>query len=324
MTHRFLAVALVLGIAATACANEEKPEHRNAENGEGEKKEAKEGEHERKDPPDLMLSNFFSAGWKDKFEEHPDEGRAPRFSLFQSRQGFLERVAALKFTETHGLEKKTFDENEPAAELEYAMNRRFELDVEAFNVTQVPQTLEGRSGDDTRFTLGLRFALIDTAWTAWSFEPRVTTRSPALGEPQTELSFAVAGFQDLTRDGLYRTGLYETFEYVDRTGALFAPGTPLPDEIPASRFFRTGLTVAKTWDSRDEHRPLAFTLFLEGLAVEQLDGTNRDRTAFTLTPGIRLSPLNDGRTWIQLGWEIPTSDFRTEDRRYLFALLKDF
>ena len=52
-----------------------------------------EAEHHAEEPADLFPCDFFRTGWDEPFEERPREGRAPRFNLFKSRQGFLERIA---------------------------------------------------------------------------------------------------------------------------------------------------------------------------------------------------------------------------------------
>lgn len=288
---------------------------------------ASEGEKtvERGDPPDLRLADFFSTGWRDAFAEHPDEGRAPRFSLFKSRQGFLERVALFKAQETRGLEKRSTDEHEQAIEIEYALNRRFELDFEAFHVRQHPVLDEGRSGEDARYLLGARFALVDTKWCAYTFEPRITTRSSLLGDDRAILDLSLAGFHDLTKCGLYRTGLYTTLEYVDRhgRGPVVDPAVAEP-ELATSKELVYGLTLAKTFDPDRGEKSLELTLFAEALADHQIDGTRKNQTDVTITPGIRLAPWRDGRNWLEFGVELPVTDNRSLDRRYLVTFLKDF
>src|SRR5262249_38104323 len=87
------------------------------------------GEHHEQ-PSDLFPCDFFRAGWAEPFEERPSEGRAPRFKLFKSRQGFLERIAVGGYTYTNGVDAGNFNEHELAAGLEWAFNRRFAFEIE--------------------------------------------------------------------------------------------------------------------------------------------------------------------------------------------------
>src|SRR5579862_7203212 len=150
------------------------------ENKEG--KEGKEG-HEGKEeqPSDLHLSGFFSEGWDQDFAERPREERAPRFSLFQSRQGFLERVGEVKYTRSNALDSGATDEDEFATGVELGLNRRFEIDAETRQVTQHMMTKDGASGHGLQLDVGARFQLVDTASTGFGFEVRCVTPNETLG-----------------------------------------------------------------------------------------------------------------------------------------------
>src|SRR5262249_3464703 len=107
------------------------------------------GEHHEQ-PSDLSPCDFFRTGWAEPFEERPSEGRAPRFKLFKSRQGFLERIAVGGYTYTNGVDAGNFNEHELAAGLEWAFNRRFAFEVEPFYTWQRPSCEQGRHADGLR------------------------------------------------------------------------------------------------------------------------------------------------------------------------------
>src|SRR5262249_31349088 len=113
-----VASAIWVGNAATA----DEPGHlppgsANAPSHEGVAEEHKSGENEtsaheaeahaeaehHEEPSDLLLRDLFTAGWGEPFEERPREGRAPRFTLPRSRQGFLERIAVINYAYANGL-----------------------------------------------------------------------------------------------------------------------------------------------------------------------------------------------------------------------------
>ncbi len=153
--------------------------------------------HHHAEPSDLGLSNL-GEGWSEPFEEREREGRAPRFNLFKSRQGFLERILLVDYTYTSGLEKRSFDEHETAVGLEWAFSRRFQLGLETFYTWQRPLAVDGRRGDGLRWDASTRLQLIDTNDRAYNFQIHVITPQSHVDAAQTELAFTLAGFEDLT------------------------------------------------------------------------------------------------------------------------------
>jgi hypothetical protein len=279
------------------------------------------GEH-REQPSDLFLSDFFSTGWRERFEERPSEGRAPRFKLFKSRQGFLERIAIGSYTYTNGVDAGNFNEHEVAAGLEWAFNRRVELDIEPFYTWQRPGREEGRHADGLRWAFGTLFQLIDTADRAYNFQIHAITPNRHLDAEQTELAFAVAGFEDLTETlGLHRVGLYHDIEYVTLLGPRGAG-----DERRAANEIRYDVSLAKTLVEGNVAWLADFTVFVEAFGETELDGSRSGRTAFSFTPGFRFNPTGreEKAWWVQVGIEFPVTGPPPFNERVFVAIIHDF
>jgi hypothetical protein len=303
----------------------DQPDHPGAEgkNPHGEEHGDNHGEgHHHEEPGDLLLSNFLTSGWSEPFEERERAGRAPRFNLFKSRQGFLERIGFVNYAYTNGLDNGKFDEHELAAGLEWAFNRRFQLGFESLYTWQQPRTEEGRRGDGLRWDFSTRLQLIDTADHAYNFQVHVVTPQSRLDFPQTEMAFTLAGFEDLTNTlGLSRVGLYHDIEYA----TLFGPRGEGEDRRPAN-LLRYDVSIAKTLV--DSKTPLLadFTVFLETYGVTSLDGAHSGRTELSLTPGFRFNPTGrqEKAWWVQVGLECPVTGPRPFNERVLLAIIHDF
>ncbi len=304
-----------------------KDEHDKGEHGEGEHGEGHEGhhEHEHEEPSDLTLQDFFSTGWGEKFEERHREGHAPRFNLFKSRQGFLERIVVGSYAYTDGADGGRVNEHELSAGLEWAIDRRFQIGVEPLYTWQRRRAVgdePGRNTDGLRWDFSTRLQLIDTADRAYNFQARVITPSTRIEAAQTELAFTFAGFEDLTKTvGLERVGLYHHIEYA----ALIGPRGPDEDRRPTG-LLRYDVSVAKTLV--DPTVPLIgdFTVFLEAFGQTDLDGARSGRTAISFTPGIRFNPTGreEKAWWIQAGVEFPVTGPRPFNERVLLSLTRDF
>jgi hypothetical protein len=295
--------------------------------------EGHEGEDHEKEPSDLSLCDFFTAGWDEPFEERPREGRAPRFNLFKSRQGFLERIGFLGYSYTNGLDGGQ-NEHELSGGVEWAFNRRFQVGVESFYTWQRPSSADSRRGDGLRWEFSTRFQLIDTADRAYNFQIHVVTPDSTLDAPQTELAFTLAGFEDLTKTlGLRRVGVYYDVEYVSLIGPRgLTPSAGGDDSSPdgAGRrpgsLFRYDVSVAKTFV--DPTVPLIgdFTAFVETFAETQLDGSRSGNTLVSFTPGVRFNPTGreEKAWWVQAGVEFPVSGPRPFNERVLLEIIHDF
>jgi hypothetical protein len=280
-----------------------------------------EGER-REEPSDLLLRDLFTTGWGEAFEERPRAGRAPRFNLPKSRQGFLERIAFINYTYTNGLEDDTLNEHELAGGLEWAFNRRFQLGIESFYTWQRPSAEEAHRGDGLRWDFSSRLQLLDTADCAQNFQIHVITPNSHLNAPQTELAFTLAGFEDLTNLGLRRVGLYHHIEYA----SLLGPRREEPDVIRPANLLRYDLSLAKTLIDPDVPLIGDFTVFFETFAETELDGSHSGRTQVTFTPGIRFNPTGreEKAWWVQTAIEFPVSGPRPFNERIFLEIIHDF
>jgi hypothetical protein len=164
--------------------------------------------------------------------------------------------------------------------------------------------------------------LIDTADRAYNFQVHVVTPENHLDAPQTQIAFALAGFEDLTKMlGLYRVGLYYDVEYV----ALVGPRGDGDERLPAN-LMRYDVSLAKTLV--DPKTPLVadFTVFFETFGETNLDGTRPGHTDLTFTPGIRFNPTGRAERawWVQVGIEFPVTGPRLFNERVLLTLIRDF
>jgi hypothetical protein len=279
------------------------------------------GEHHEQ-PSDLFPCDFFRTGWVEPFEERPREGRAPRFKLFKSRQGFLERIAVGGYTYTNGVDAGNFNEHELAAGLEWAFNRRFAFEIEPFYTWQRPSSDQGRHADGLRWNFGTLFQLIDTADRAYNFQLHAITPNRHLDAEQTELSFALAGFEDLTKTlGLHRVGLYHDIDYVTLIGPRGAG-----EERRAANAVRYDVSLAKTLVEGNVALVADFTVFLEAFGQTELDGAHSGRTEFSFTPGFRFNPTGreEKAWWVQAGVEFPVTGPRPFNERVFLEVIHDF
>jgi len=279
------------------------------------------GEHHEA-PSDLFPCDFFRIGWAEPFEERPREGRAPRLKLFKSRQGFLERIALGGYTYTNGVDVGNFNEHELAAGLEWAFNRRFAFEIEPFYTWQRPSREQDRHADGLRWNFGTLFQLIDTADRAYNFQIHAITPSRHLDAEQTELSFALAGFEDLTKTlGLHRVGLYHDIEYVTLLGPRGAG-----DERRAANEVRYDVSLAQTLVEGNVALVADFTVFVEAFGQTELDGSHSGRTEFSFTPGFRFNPTGreEKAWWVQAGIEFPVTGPRPFNERVFLEIIHDF
>lgn len=285
------------------------------------------GGHQHHEPPDLGLRDFLTSGWTDKFEERERQGRAPRFNLFKTRQGFLERIVAVNYGFQYRVEHGQFDEHEAAVGIEYALNRRFEIDIEPLYTWKFARG-DRRSQDGLRWETGLRFQLIDTADWAVNYQVRVATPNSHVDQRQTGIGSVLAGFNDLTKLGLRRTGVYYHFEYQALAGPRDeepeAEGLP-PGQKASSRI-TYALAFAKTLIDRPAPLVSDLTIFVEGFGATNLNGSRRNETYFSFTPGIRmnLSGREEKAWWLQGGYEIPVTGPRALDMGFRLSLIRDF
>jgi hypothetical protein len=272
-------------------------------------------------PQDLTLRNFFSAGWDEEFTRRESEGRAPDLALLRVQTNFMERELRVNYFFQNNIHIANRENlNNLDAFLAYAFNRRFMLEV--FGNYQWLDTRKGPDEDGATARLVGRVQLISTEDSSYSFNFQTIAPDRGIGEKQTTFSYGLAGFEDLTRVGLYRVGLYGSFLF-DTLAGPHAKGAALDD-------VQYDITLAKTLT--DPKTPFIgnFTLFVENFAQTILDGEHAGRTNFTITPGVR---FNLGKlpgivlgldNWLMAGVDIPLAGPKPWDATYRFTYIKNF
>jgi hypothetical protein len=289
-------------------------------------------------PPDLTLWNFFSLGWNDEYTRRSSEGRAPDLALLRVQTNFMEREFRLNYAFTNDLHSKTRDNLD---NLDYfiawAFNRRLMIEVLGNY-----QWVDGRgtnpdvSGQAARF-VG-RVQLISTQDSSYTFNFQTISPDTSLGVHETTLSYGAAGFEDLTRFGLYRVGLYGSVLFDSFVGPLnttgdtfFKPFNVLNGTTGTTRSdVQYVLSLAKTLTEPSTPLIGNFTVFVENFAQTNLDGNHRSSTVYTITPGVR---FNLGKpkwnnigidNWLMGGIDIPVAGPRPESAIYRFTYIKNF
>jgi hypothetical protein len=274
------------------------------------------------DPPPLGLWNFFTEGWGQEFTRRSTEDRAPDFALLRVQTNFMEREIRVNYAYTNNINNtKQSDLNNLDMLIAYAFDRRFMLEVLGNE-----QWIDGRGHnlDEAGPTARLvgRVQLISTADSSYSFNFQAIAPDNGLGQHDTTISYGLAGFEDLTRLGLYRVGLYYSalFDSIDGPHGVGATQADVQYDI----------TIAKTLTRPDMPLLGNFTVFLETFAQTNLDGQFDDRTLVTLTPGIR---FNLGKApWpgmgldnsVLFGTDIPVAGPRPYDAVFRFTYIKNF
>jgi hypothetical protein len=274
------------------------------------------------DPPPLTLWNFFTEGWGQEYTRRSSEDRAPDLALLRVQTNFMERELRINYANTNNFHNtKQVNLNNFDYFLAYAFDRRFMVEVFGNE-----QWIDGRgknpdeAGPTARFVT--RLQLISTADCSYSFNSQVIAPDPSLGTHQTTISYGLAGFNDLTKLGLYRVGLYYSvlFDSLDGHHAIGATRADVQYDV----------SVAKTLTRPATPLIGNFTVFLEAFAQTNLDGAHDDSTLVTLTPGIRFNLGKPGwpgfglDNWVMFGTDMPVSGPKPWDAIYRFTYIKNF
>lgn len=276
----------------------------------------------KEEPQDLLLSNFFTAGWDEEFTRRSSDDRAPDLALLRVQTNFMEREFRINYYSQSNIQSKTASNtNNMDYFIAYGFDRRFMIEVLGNE-----QWEEGRgstpntSGPSAQF-VG-RVQLISTANSSYSFNFRVISPDPGLGVHTTTTSYGIAGFEDLTDLGLYRVGLY---------GSVLVDSLDGPHAVGAtSNDVEYDITIAKTFTRPDTPFFGNATLFAETFAQTNLDGAHPSRTLLTITPGFRfnlgkLPGLKLGLdNWIMGGVDIPLAGPDPWDATYRLTYIKNF
>lgn len=227
---------------------------------------------------DLTLLNFFSEGWGQPWEKR--RRYTPDMALLRVTTNFLEREFRLDYVLTDAANNPKLDSTDLAnALVAYGLNRRLMIEIITNYQWNVPPNGDTASGAGGGFLA--RFQLVDTPTQSYSFQTRVSPPNKGLGQTQTSLTYALAGWQDMHAlvPALGRFGLYYSFQYESLVGS-HKPGAAQND-------VSYDISIAETWTSPSTPVLGNFTTFLEAFGTTILDGASSGKTAVSLTPGIR-------------------------------------
>jgi len=263
---------------------------------------------------DLTLGNFFTEGWDQDWSKRPHLGGAPDMALLRVQTNFLEQEVRADYYFQNDLSSASKKDIHFADSLvTYGVNRRLMLAVVGSYQWTEPRPghkeLEGMS----EAFLG-RLQLVDTEESSYAFNFRAQAPNDGIGNKQTTLSYALAGWNDLTPLGLPRVGLY--YHVLEDnflgTGAAGARRNDLT----------WAMSLAKTWTEPDAPVIRNFTTFLECFNTTDLDGVTSGRTTTGLTPGIRFT-LGKGHV-IMAGVDIPMTTPRPYSALYRLTYIYNY
>jgi len=280
------------------------------------------GQASEETPQDLTLWNFFSAGWNEEFTRRSSEGRAPDLALLRVQTNFMEREVRLNYFHEHNInsaKRENLDSFDSF--IAYGFNRRFMVEVLA-NYSWVDARDKIADTDGAAARLVGRVQLVSTADSSYTFNFQTISPNRGLGEKQTTISYGMAGFEDLTRLGLYRVGLYGSFLFDSLAGPR-AAGAKQND-------VQYVLTLAKTLTDPKTPYIGNFSIFFENFFQTDLDGAHAGTTLVSLTPGVRFNlgtipGVKFGLdNWLMFGVDLPVSGPRPWDAIFRFSYIKNF
>jgi len=233
-------------------------------------------DHAFDQPTNLTLSNFFTDGWDQAWTQRDTPDGAPDLALFHGDTAFLERDLRMDYSSeeyTPGDRSiRTLD-----GSIAYAFNRRIMLEAVSDYVWKEYHSGSAQSGGNG--TLEARIQLVDVPGAAYAFKLSASEPNHGLGSHETEWSYGFGGWNDLTRMGYGKVGVYYSIE-----GYTYA-GPAATD----TRRNDIGYTVAlaKTWTAPDKPLFGDFTTFAELYGGTNIDGKPRGNTSLDITPGVR-------------------------------------
>jgi hypothetical protein len=273
------------------------------------------------DPPDLTLGNFFTAGWDEEWTRRSSEDRAPDVALLKVQTNFMEREIRINYADTSNQRSKTnLNLTNLDSLIAWSFNRRFMLEVVGNYQWDEERHPPDISGASEQF-VG-RVQLISTPDSSYSFNFRAVSADAGLGQHFSTLSYGLAGFEDLTRFGLYRVGLYGSALFDSYPGHVETGG--VRNDV------QYDITIAKTLTRPDMPLIGNFTVYLETFATTNFDGDTPGHTVASVTPGIRFNlgkvqGLNIGQdNWLLFGADIPFVGPKPWDTIYRFTYIKTF
>lgn len=245
---------------------------------------------------DLTFANAFSTGWDEPWTKRSRGDGTPNMSLLRVQTNFLVQLFRTDYAHQENLTTAGIRAVDSlSGTLEYALNRRLMLAV----IGNYGWVDSRRLSDVDGATGGafVRLQWVDTANSSLATTLKVAVPNHDLGEKDTTLSFAFAGWRDISPLGLKRTGLYYHLQEETLVG---------PTKAGARRNDLTyAVSLAKTWTSPDSLFGNT-TTFVEAYGKSDLDGKDSGHTVITLTPGIRATFAH--RHIVMAGVEFPLTN----------------
>lgn len=266
---------------------------------------AEEEEEEYHEPCDLLLMDFFSTGWDQRWHEKSKDGRAVRTKLFRTYRGFFERELRVDYGFENNADGGAVDKHELEFELETPINRRFLVEIEAEKEWELSNP--GIDTHESKWSLLFDLQLIDTYDTSVLFDLKVTPAQE--NGDRTEMRALLAGFHDLG----HRIGLQW------HIGDEFFLGDAPPGAFDNRLTYAVAPTITVTDDMPYlEH----LTFFLETYGRTELDGADSGRTRLSLLPGAKWELGRE--IYVGLGYELPVVGPRPYDGILHFQFVKEF
>jgi len=201
----------------------------------------------------------------------------------------------------------------------YGVDRRFMLEVVGNYEWKTGQPGVNSVSGAGAALVG-RLQLVDVPGSSYAFNFRASSPNPGIGTKTTTLSFALAGWQDLSmllgleNTGLNRIGLY----YHIQEETYVGPASPQPKRNDITY----AVSLAKTWNDPQKRVLGSFTTFVEFYGTTDLDGSTHGHTDFNMTPGIRFR-LYHGHVVIA-GIDLPLSNPHEFHTTYRLTYIYNF
>ncbi len=264
-------------------------------------------------PTGLTLSNFFTEGWNQDyvFRSSLPDG-APDLALLRSVTNFLVRVSRTDYSYEDNLGKSsTRDIHFLDEYIDYAFNQRFMLSIFGNYswLNQKSTADENGAGGGAQF----RFQLVDTPTASYDLNFRVDLPDKGINDHTTKFSTAVSGWQDLSRLGAGRLGIY--YDLVEEAYAGASSAGATKNELGYN------VSFAETWTKPTA--PIAnFSTFVEFAGGTNLDGNQRSVTGLTATPGLQF--VLGGRNVLMCGVDFPLTHPSAEREVYRITYIYCF
>ncbi len=245
--------------------------------------------------PNLTLANLFTDGWDQTWIKRQVPGGAPDMALLRVQTNFLAQDVRADFLTQQDLnstKNRTVDLFDVQAARSF--NRRVMITATVYD--EWLNTRGYRDFDAANFALAGRLLLVDIPGSSYAMNLKVISPAKNIGNDLTTVTYALAGWEDLTPWGWTRMGLYFSLQGDSYVGP----------HIIGSKETDTAydVSLAKTWTEPTAALP-NFTTFAEIYGQTDLSGSNSGKTVITLTPGFRTG-LGHGQV-VMAGVDLPVS-----------------